>query len=141
MSSIFRLTTLVTIAVTGLAGAAHAKAAKCNIVGTWTDSYDVTADITSKKAGTATAPVLCSGTYTVKISGLTQKGGTFNATSTDKKCPAAVAVLAYEAGSCTKATGTLTVKSLGLNLNDTWTEKQAVRAPAHPSAALINGLK
>jgi hypothetical protein len=141
MTSMLRMTTLATIAITGLAGVAHAKAAKCNIVGTWTDSYDVTAKITSKKAGTATAPVLCSGTYTIKISGLTQKGGTFNATSTDKSCPAAEAVLTYEQGSCTKATGTLTVKSLGLNLNDTWTEKQASRVPASPSAALIGGLK
>jgi hypothetical protein len=141
MSSILRVTTFAAIAAAGLVGVAHAKTAKCNIVGTWTDSYDVTAIITSKKAGTATAPVLCSGSYTVKITDLTKTGGTFNATSTDKSCPAATAVLTYEAGSCTKATGTLDVPSLGLKLNDTWTEKQQSRIPVNPSAALIGGLK
>jgi hypothetical protein len=141
-----RLAALSAVALVGMQMPADAgtakKGAKCNIVGTWTDSYEVTAKITSKKAGTATAPLLCSGTYSIAITGLTKTGGTFNATSTDTKCPPAVAVLTYETGSCTKATGTLDVPSLGLKLNDTWTEKSSkARVPAAPSSALTGGLR
>jgi hypothetical protein len=122
-----------------LANPALAKKSQCNIVGTWTDDYGATANFTSEKGGTATAAAICSGTYKVKVTDLTKT--IFDLSGKAKGCPSVTADLTFAQGSCTSASGTLTIEGQS-PLNDTWTLQGAParRVPSH-NASLSQGLK
>jgi hypothetical protein len=114
---------------------AHAATA-CNVAGTWTDSYSISAKFTKKGSGTAKAPsAICSGTY--KITSTTLTNTTWDLKGTAKGCPTVTAALTFAAGSCTSASGTVTAD--GETLSDTWTKSKA----AHHSTVspLLSGLK
>jgi len=115
------ITTVITLAP--FAAASAAGCPKTDVVGTWTDSLaGAVATITTEKAGTAESSLVCSSkTLKVKVSKLTTKGATFTAVP-PKGCTTKVtAVLTYEAGSCTTASGVVTISGLG-TFDDTWTK-------------------
>lgn len=116
-------------------GAAHA--AKCNIVGNWSDLYGITATFTTEKRGTADASIACSKPYKVVVTTLTKT--TWDLTGTAKGCPTAKAALTFATGSCTSASGTVTLGTT--SVNDTWTKSAGAihRAPADTS--MFNGLR
>lgn len=121
-----------------VSGGAHA--AKCNIVGKWTDSYGIDATFTTLRAGTATAPAaLCPKTYKLKVTSLSKT--VFDVTASVSSCPTAVAKLTFASGSCTSASGTITAD--GQSVSDTWTKTgKAVRArPSADISALSRGLR
>lgn len=123
---------IAAVAACGISGGAFA--AQCHIVGSWTDTYGVVAMFTSQTAGTATAPSsICSIPYKLKVTRLTTK--VFDVTGTAKNCPTIKAALKFAAGSCTKASGT--ISGGGLSEPDTWTKTAAaLRTPD-----LFGGLK
>lgn len=114
-----------------------AQAAQCNIVGTWTDNYGVTGTFTSQTTGTATDTTYCPNTYTIKVTKLTTK--VWDLKGTAKSCPTVKAALKFKAGSCTSASGTITVD--GFQLSDTWTKTGAARRRIDTTSSLMNGLR
>ena len=131
---------IITCGVAALAIAASGSASaakKCNIVGTWSDSYGVNATFTTEMAGTATAPNnICANVYKIRVTKLSSK--VFDSIGKSKGCPTVTAALAFASGSCTSASGTVVVGST--KLPDTWTKTGAIRVkPGVP--ALLGGLR
>ena len=137
-----RILNAASIAASLVAPIASARTAKCDVVGTWGDSYGVVATFTTDKKGTATATVVCATPFKLKTTTLTTT--TWDITGTNKKCssvsPVTVA-LTFDTGSCTSATGTITIPGYG-QLADAWTLTGAPsrRTPVAHSD-MLNGLK
>ncbi len=128
------------LAFTMVSAGAVAKGKKCDVVGNWTDSYGAMATFKTDRRGTATAAIICSGSYSLAVTKLTETVFDISATSKNKSCPAITVALTFAKGSCTSASGTLMAE--GQSLADTWTKSgKLVSRAAAPSPALTNGLK
>jgi hypothetical protein len=137
-----RIVIAASIAASLLSPIASAKTTKCNVVGTWGDSYGVVATFTTDKKGTATATLVCATPFKLKSTTITST--TWDITGTNKKCSSVSPVyvaLTFDTGSCTSATGTITIPGYG-QLADAWTltGAPARRTPA-PRSDMLNGLK
>ena len=113
-------------------------APKCNVAGTWTDSYGVSATFNKKGGGIAHAPsVVCAVPYKIKSTTLTTT--TWDLSATAKKCPSVSAALTFASGSCTSASGTVTFSTT--TLSDTWTKTAAGTRRTPPVSPLSSGLR
>jgi hypothetical protein len=115
------------------------------VVGTWDDAYGVVATFTTDKAGTATASLICSAPFKLKSTTLTSTTWDITGTNKSKACKAyspVTAALTFTPGTCTSATGTLTVPGYGA-LPDTWTMTAAParKTPVVHHSDMMNGLK
>ena len=130
------------VAFTSLSSASFAKKPPaCNVIGTWEDSYGAIATFPTEKKGTATAAVICTGTYKLKNTTLTTTTWNITGTSKDASCPPISSALTFATGVCNSATGTITVPGFG-TLPDTFTQTgTAARHAPVRNDALVNGLK
>lgn len=124
-------------------GGAFAKTKSCTVVGTWTDSYGTTLDMTTSKKGTAGGNQECNN-ETANIATTTLSATVWDLKITSKKCTVVITGdYNFAAGSCTSATGTITIPGVG-TLPDTLTLTSAAaahRAPAAAPRALTRGMK
>lgn len=131
---------LATGCVFAAALASNASAcSKTNYIGTWTDQYGATATLTAN-GGTTTAPIVCSGTYTVIIDKITAKKGIFTAKL--KGCPTLKATLTY-GSTCNTASGPVKIQGGG-TLQDSWTKQSGGMVPPARSTltdSLFSGMK
>ncbi len=137
------VTAALAVAFASVSGASFAKKAPtCDIVGTWEDSYGAMATFPSDKKGTATAAVVCTGTYKITNTTLTTTTWDLSGTSKSKTCPPISAALTFATGVCDSASGTITVPGFG-TLPDTFTQTGTTGTHRSPTrnSALTAGLK
>ena len=136
------LTAGVALACVSVSTAGFAKKPPaCNIIGTWQDSYGAVATFPNEKKGTATAAVVCTGTYKLKNTTLTETTWDITGTSKNPSCPPISSALTFATGVCNLATGTITVPGFG-TLPDTFTQTStAVRHAPARNSDLTDGLK
>jgi hypothetical protein len=101
------LVTAVTVSNSALA------AKQCNLVGSWVDSYSETFTMTSQKHGSAGSNPECSDEKAdITTTKITEK--VWNLKVHSKKCSVIITGdYDFDAGSCTSATGTLTIPGVG----------------------------
>ncbi|HTZ71159.1 MAG TPA: hypothetical protein VMB71_10960 [Acetobacteraceae bacterium] len=134
---------IITLAVAmGLVASSHAFAKKCSVVGVWKDAnYGETFTMKSNKKGTAGANPLCSnGNSIISTTDLSKTTWDFNITS--KSCSAVItADFTFDKGSCTAASGTLTIPGVGTLPDSITNTSGTVRRPSAVYNTLGNGLK
>jgi hypothetical protein len=122
-------------------------ATACDVVGIWTanvdnGAYTIDIQMTTNKKGTSPDenPLCNNETSTIKTTKISKK--VWNFSSSSKKCSEVETVAStFAKGSCTSASGTLTVPGYGsypVTLTD---ESSTKRTPRRTPAALFNGLK
>ena len=141
MLRLSHMATAATLALAFAGGNAMA-AAKCNIVGTFTDTLGSTGKFVTEKKGTVTNKTVCPQSYNLTVTKLTNlvvdiKGKPKGTSS----CGALTGSFMFQNGGCTTASGTVTIQGIG-TLNDTIT-KTGSKVPAKSAdrSDLLNGLK
>lgn len=124
-----------------LLASGSASAAKCNIVGTWTDTAaGATATFTTNKKGTSNIPAVCSKAYKLTVTTLTKTTWDISGTSKDVNCPSPVTADLTFSG-CASASGNVTIPGIG-TIPDTFNKTGAIKT--HPSSRnnpLASGIK
>ena len=114
-------------------------AAKCNIVGTYTDSLGSTIVFKTAKKGTAVNKNICASTYALTVTKDTSKA--IDVTGKAKGCGNLTGDFVPNYPTCTSATGTVTIQGLG-TLNDTITKQGDARVRETPdTSALEKGFR
>ncbi|HTZ69759.1 MAG TPA: hypothetical protein VMB71_03825 [Acetobacteraceae bacterium] len=120
-------------------------AAKCNVVGTWTDTAESAQFImkTNKKGSTSTPNPLCNNEKsTITTTDLSKTVWDSNITS--KNCTVVItADFNFDKHSCTSASGTLTIPGVG-TIPDSITKTGSAKPPRHQlpaRPAIADGLK
>jgi hypothetical protein len=118
-------------------------APKCDIVGTWADTYGTTIIFTSEKKGSLTnTTYLCPKSYAVKVSKVTKAVLDFTASTKDKSCTGFSVGGDFQDGGCTSVKGSITITGVG-TLSDTITKQSTATGRRTPvdASALSAGLK
>jgi len=145
-----RTTTALAAAIAlAISGSAFAKTkTSCDIVGTWTDDYGISATFTTETAGSApNNGIVCPNTPTFSIKSKVKGTATWNLTATPDpknscKGTKITAALAFPGGGvCDTASGAITVPGYG-ELPDTWTQTGTVaRHNPVKNSPLLQNLK
>jgi hypothetical protein len=139
------------IVAAGSTAAFAKKAPPCDVVGFWMASVNTGAGIetqtftmsTNKKGVSTSANPECPKSTATNIKSTTIKSTTWNTTVTgNKKCAEVISTATtFDTGSCTKATGTLTIPGVATFPLTVTQTAGGVRPPHQSRSALLSGLK